>query len=249
MKISFIVPCFNSEKIIQKKIYQLKKKMSQFNRFKYEIIIIDDGSKDDTLKIIQKLKSKNIKIISNFKNLGKSSSIIKGIKKSKFNKIIIWDCDLPYFKYIKKLIDSLKNNNFVFINRRSPKSKLQSYNLSIYQISRLIISQIVCKVINYLLLGEYIGDTQAGLKGFDKPKNFKKIKFLSTKFFFDAELMILFNRSKLKMKSVHLQYKIYENSTIKIFDKENFIYLYELIKIIRFYKINKKNSNKIKLSI
>jgi glycosyltransferase involved in cell wall biosynthesis len=249
MKISFIVPCFNSEKIIQKKIYQLKKKMCQFNRFKYEIIIIDDGSKDDTLKIIQKLKSKNIKIISNFKNLGKSSSIIKGIKKSKFNKIIIWDCDLPYFKYIRKLIDSLKNNNFVFINRRSPKSKLQSYNLSIYQISRLIISQIVCKVINYLFIGKYIGDTQAGLKGFDKPKNFKKIKFLSTKFFFDAELMILFNRSKLKMKSIHLQYKIYENSTIKIFDKENFIYLYELIKIIRFYRINKKNSNKIKLSI
>ena len=249
MKISFIIPCFNSEKIIQKKIYQLKKKMIHFNNIKYEIIIINDGSQDDTLKIIKKLKSKNIKTISNSQNLGKSSSLIKGIKKSKFNKIIIWDCDLPYFKYIKKIINSLRNNNFVFINRRSKKSKLENYNLSFYQISRLIISQIVCKTINYLLLGRYIGDTQAGLKGFDKPKNFKKIQFISTKFFFDAELMILFSRSKLKMKSIHLKYKIYENSTIKIFDKENFIYLYELIKIIKKYKFNKKDNNQTRLSV
>ena len=81
MKISFIIPCFNSEKIIQKKIYQLKKKMIHFNNIKYEIIIINDGSQDDTLKIIKKLKSKNIKTISNSQNLGKSSSLIKGIKK------------------------------------------------------------------------------------------------------------------------------------------------------------------------
>lgn len=249
MKISFIIPCFNSQKIIQKKIYQLKKKMNQFDKINYEIIIIDDGSKDNTLKIIKNLKSKSIKIISNSKNLGKSSSLIKGIKKSRFNKIIIWDCDLPYFRYINKIINSLKKNNFVFINRRSPKSKLENYNLSIYQVSRLIISQIVCKIINYLLIGEYIGDTQAGLKGFDKPKNFKKIKFLSTKFFFDAELMILFNRSKLKLKSIHLQYQVYENSTIRIFDKENFVYLFELIKIIKNYRINKKKNNQKKLFV
>ena len=37
-----------------------------------------------------------------------------------------------------------------------------------------------------------IQDTQAGLKGFIKPKNFSKIKFISKRFFFDLELILLF---------------------------------------------------------
>ena len=79
-----------------------------------------------------------------------------------------------------------------------------------------------------------MGDTQAGLKAFNKPKNFNKIKFLSKKFFFDAELMILFNRAGAKMTSVPLKYRIYKKSTIKIFKLENFLYLFELIKVILF---------------
>ena len=51
--------------------------------------------------------------------------------------------------------------------------------------------------------------------------------------------MILFHRSRAKMFSMALKYKIYSNSTIKLFAVENFIYLLELFKIILFYKFNK----------
>ena len=94
----------------------------------------------------------------------------------------------------------------------------------------------MCLTLNILLLNKSTGDTQAGLKGFQKPKNFKKINFLSKKFFFDAELMILFHRSKAKMVSIPLKYKIYSDSTIKLFALQNFTYLIELFKIILFYK-------------
>ncbi len=245
MKISFVVPCFNAESVIEKKILKLKNWMSKLKGIKYEIILIDDGSKDNTLNILKKLKFKDIKVISNPKNLGKSISLIKGINRAIYKKIIIWDCDLPYFSCLNKIIISLKYNNFVYINRRSKKSKLQSTNLSIYQLTRLIISRIVCRIINYILIGKYIGDTQAGLKGFDKPKNFEKINFLSKKFFLDAELMILFYKSKMKMKSIHLRYRIYENSTIKIFDFTNFVYLTELFKLIFVYNIKKIKKLKI----
>ena len=242
MNVSFILPCLNAESIIENSIKKLKKKINTIKKINYELILIDDGSTDSTSKIIKKFKKKNIKLLVNSKNLGKSESLMKGIKIARYEKIIICDCDLPYFKYLDKLINLLRTNNLVYINRRSSKSKLEKKKMNFYQISRYFIGSMVCFILNYLLLDKKTGDTQAGLKGFNKPKNFHKINFLSKKFFFDAELMILFYRSKTKMASIPLKYKIYEDSTIKIFALENFVYLFELIKVILFYKFftNKK---------
>jgi glycosyltransferase involved in cell wall biosynthesis len=238
MKVSFIIPCFNSEKIIKKSVQKLEKKLKK-KKIKFEIIIINDGSKDRTYQIIKSLKKNNIKIINNYINLGKSSSLIKGIKIAKYEKIILIDSDMPYFEYLDKLIRLLNKDNFVYINRRSKMSKLTGKSLNLYQICRYYIGSFVCLTINLLLLNKDIGDTQAGLKGFKKPKNFNRIKFISTKFFFDAELMIIFYKSKIKLKSISLKYKIYKDSSIKILALENFIYLFELIKVIFYYTFKK----------
>ena len=79
---------------------------------------------------------------------------------------------------------------------------------------------------------------------FGKPKNFNNLNFISKKFFLDAELMILFSDANLNMQSISLKYKIYKNSTIKIFSLQNFIYLAELFKVILRYKF--KKTKKIK---
>ena len=86
---------------------------------------------------------------------------------------------------------------------------------------------------------------QASLKAFSKPKNFNKIQFVSKKFFLDAELMILFNKSNIDMISIPVNYKIYTNSSIKILSIENFIYLFELTKIIFYYNFFKKKLIKL----
>ena len=239
MNLSFIIPCLNSEKIIRKSINKLVNKLNQ-KKIIHELIIINDGSVDKTLEELKKIKNKNIRIISNSKNLGKSTSLIKGIKLSKYKKIILIDCDMPYFEYLDKLISLLKNNDFVYINRRSLKSKVSSKDLNFYQICRQYIGSTICFFLNLFLLDRNVGDTQAGLKGFSKPKNFNKIRFLSSKFFFDAEIMVLFYRSKIKLKPIILKYKIYKESSIKLFAIENFIYLFELIKVIVHYLFERK---------
>ena len=184
MNISFVIPCLNSELIIKSSVKKLTKKLKKIKNLNYELILIDDGSSDKTNKIINGFKKKKIKIITNSINLGKSTSLIKGIKLAKFKKIIIIDCDLPYFKYLSKLINHLKKHDLVYINRKSPESRLETRKLNLYQICRFFIGRIVCLILNLLLLDINAGDTQAGLKGFNKPKNFKNIKFLSKKFFF-----------------------------------------------------------------
>ena len=110
-KISFVIPCYNCESFIEKNIEKLKKKIKLL-KILCEIILIDDGSTDKTFKKLQLIKKKNkfIKIIKNKKNIGKSYSILQGIKKSKYNNVIMIDCDFPYFSSVKKIVLSLKKN-------------------------------------------------------------------------------------------------------------------------------------------
>tara|TARA_Y100000590_G_C15676660_1_gene998304 strand:- start:948 stop:1685 length:738 start_codon:yes stop_codon:yes gene_type:complete len=245
MYISFIIPCFECDKIIKNTIHKLKKKLNRIKKIKYELILIDDGSKDNTRKIIKKYTSKNIRLVINPINLGKSASLIKGINLAKNRRVVLIDCDLPYFKYLNKILVKLKSEKFIYINRKSKNSKLVNKKLNLYQISRFLIGRFICFLLNLFFLNSNIGDTQAGLKAFIKPKNFNKIKFISKKFFLDAELMILFNKSKIKMTSVPVNYKIYNNSSIKIMAFKNLLYLIELFKLIIFYRFRKVDKLKI----
>ncbi len=240
MNLSLIIPCYNYEKLISSNLKKLILKLKKLNH-KFEIILVNDGSTDktlDKLKII-KNKYKYIKVFSNKKNTGKSFSLIKGISKSKYSNIVIYDCDLPYFNYLKKIINSLNKNSMVYINRKSKESKLTSKSLSYYQFMRYFLGRIASLLVNLLCLDLSIGDTQAGLKIFKKPKKFNKIKFISKKFFFDAELLIIFHKLKKNIKYIPVNYSIAKNSTIKILDLKNFIYFFELIKISIFYKLIK----------
>ena len=238
MSISIIIPCFNSEKYILKNIEKLKKVIQKIN-YKYEIIIIDDCSNDKTYEILKNfhLKNKNIKIFKNDYNKGKSYSLIKGIKKSKFTKIIIIDSDLPYFSKLNILIKKLDNYDFVLINRRHKKSKNIGTDFNSYQIIRLYIGYIINFIIR-MYFSIRIKDTQAGLKGFIKPKNFLRIKFFSNRFFFDLELLLYFIYNKKKIFSIPVFFKISTDSSIKIFDfKKNFEVIKELLIICFRQKI------------
>ena len=240
MRVSIIIPCFNCHRIIKKSILKLQKKLKKFKKIKYELIFIDDGSSDNTVKVISNFISKNITLIKNNKNLGKSLSLIKGINIAKNDRIILIDCDLPYFEYLDTILNKIETEKFIYINRKSKKSKLKKKHLSLYQFSRYIIGRFICYLLNLFFFSSRVGDTQAGLKAFKKPKNFNKIKFISKKFFLDAELMILFHRSEIKMLSIPVKYKIYSRSSIKIIAFNNFKYLFELTKVILFYKFSKR---------
>ena len=69
-KISIIVPMYNEEKVIEECYKRLTKILQQIENYKYEIVTVNDGSKDETLEMLEEIarNDTNFKIISFFLN-------------------------------------------------------------------------------------------------------------------------------------------------------------------------------------
>ena len=76
-KLNIIVPCYNESDVLEKFYSEIKKITGGLKNVECKIIFIDDGSKDNTLKIIKKLsgEDKNVKYISFSRNFGKEAAI------------------------------------------------------------------------------------------------------------------------------------------------------------------------------
>ena len=94
MILSIIIPVYNEEKTIIKILEKIKKNKS--SEVKYEIIVIDDGSSDQTKKILEDNKDLYNKLQINETNKGKGFSVKKGILNSTGTHIIFQDADLEY---------------------------------------------------------------------------------------------------------------------------------------------------------
>lgn len=152
MKFSIIMPAYNEENKISNAIKSI---LNQTYK-NFELIIINDGSTDNTLKIINQYKGKNIKVI-NQKNLGVSAARNAGIKESQGNYILFIDAD-DYIDndLLINLVKTIKNNKnhwiyFKMIKEFKNKKKYsdiyenyQNKSLKINDcISELIISELI----------------------------------------------------------------------------------------------------------
>jgi glycosyltransferase involved in cell wall biosynthesis len=105
--VSVVIPAYNEEKTVEQCLKSVFKQ-DEFKKFIGEIIVIDDGSTDDTPRILEKFKGK-IKLIRNKRNLGLAKSLNIGINHShcKFICTLHADCILPrnWFKNQMKFFD------------------------------------------------------------------------------------------------------------------------------------------------
>lgn len=95
MDISVVVPVYNEAKNIYELFHSLNGVLEKTNRA-YQIIFVDDGSRDDSLKMLKDLKKKeaNLKVIALRRNYGQTAAIDAGIKSSSGKVIITIDGDL-----------------------------------------------------------------------------------------------------------------------------------------------------------
>ena len=108
MILSIIIPVYNEEKTLLKSLESVIKLGS--NLKEHEIIVVNDGSTDNTAKILEENKNLYDKLLTNESNRGKGYSIKKGLIESKGTHIIFHDSDLEYdskdiLKFIKIFLD------------------------------------------------------------------------------------------------------------------------------------------------
>lgn len=95
-KISIVVPCYNEEEAIPIYYDTMKKIMEQMSYVDFEIIFVNDGSKDKTLQICREIASNDtrIKYISFSRNFGKEAAMYAGFSKTTGDYIAVMDVDL-----------------------------------------------------------------------------------------------------------------------------------------------------------
>ena len=92
VKFSIIIPVYNESENIENLVLEIFNSLSLYENF--ELIIVDDGSRDNSLNVIKNIQKKYpIKLIRHNKNLGQSRSIYTGILNSSSTTIVTLDGD------------------------------------------------------------------------------------------------------------------------------------------------------------
>lgn len=193
---------YNEEKLI---LNTLQKVTSYFDKkkYNYEIIVVDDKSKDKSVNMVSKFNHSKIKIIKKKKNEGKGSAVKVGVLNASKDFIGFMDADLPYaLDNLDAMIQELEKYDFVMGSRAIKGSKVEARP----SWHRKILGRAFCKIRNFIFNLD-IKDSQGGLKFFKKAVakslfNRQKLKG----FGFDVELLFIANKKKYKIKEtpVHL---------------------------------------------
>ena len=117
MKISIVIPVYNSSQILPTLLKNINSQLAEFSE-KLEVVLVNDFSLDDSWKEIKKLKENYnfIKGINLKKNYGQHSAIFCGLRKSNGDKIVCMDDDMQHDpKYILDMIKQLNNFDVCYV--------------------------------------------------------------------------------------------------------------------------------------
>lgn len=175
MLVSIIIPAYNEEATVKSLIEEIRKSEIQ-PEIELEIIVVNDGSTDNTAEIIESID--NVFLL-NQSNQGKGKAVQNGIKKSSGDFILIQDADLEYSPHdYKSLFEPILSNEAGIsvygrrkksINDLSPKiiswiKKHPDQPLTSW------VANIFLSILVFILYGRFISDTLTGYKVY--PKSF-----------------------------------------------------------------------------
>ena len=161
----------------------------------YEVLIVEDGSVDESLPILRRLEDDvpSINVLRNPRNMGKGYSIRNGILNSRGKYIIFTDIDMAYAKRnLLAVLERLEQGDpFVVGNRRLPESVYVVNNRLVKYVYRRHRMGNAFNALVRVLFGLTTRDTQSGLKGFSRSAAAQIFQQLYTDgFLFDIEIFI-----------------------------------------------------------
>ncbi|MDD4801644.1 MAG: glycosyltransferase [Syntrophomonas sp.] len=201
--VTIIIPAYNESARLPKRLRRLAE--SVINRYPVEILVIDDGSNDDTFNLCQRIADDFpfIRCLKHNNNMGKGAAVHTGIVRSQGEYVVFVDADETFtLEHIEQIIAALHSGSDVAIAVRHNTIEQRIAGES--RLRRLMGKSFNILVQAILLPGFH--DTQCGLKGF-KRKAAQQI-FIRQKlngFAFDVEILALARSLNLEIVQVAVQ--------------------------------------------
>lgn len=200
--LSIIIPAYNEEKKISKDIEAVFKYFNEYS-INGELIIVNDGSKDQTYNIASNFKTKfsSLQVITYEKNKGKGYAVKTGVMQSSGEYVLVTDSGLCVpFKCANVGLELLKRGNDIAIGSRRIADKEAKII-----IQQPLYRQLGSKLFHFLLsvtntIPRNIQDTQCGFKLLKKEVAHNIFKRLITKkFMWDIEMLRIASKEKYKI--------------------------------------------------
>ncbi len=235
-ELSLILPAYNASKILEAELPGIIRFL-QSQGIEYEIIVVDDGSKDW-------LKTREISVNSGCIftrceiNSGKGAALKKGFALARGKFRLFSDCDLPFlYANLLQVFETLKTGNvdLVIGDRTHPDSK---YYLEISSLRKWG-SNLIAGIAGRLLQG-HIRDTQCGLKGFSSRAASDIFRnTITCRFAIDFELLFLATKHNFRIERIPVALRVAYPSTLNVL-KDGPFTVWEIFKAIMYHGRNKK---------
>ena len=186
INLSIVIPVFNEERYLKKLFFDLKK---YFNQEDIEVIVVNDGSYDDSYNLLQSFKKNSYrfkyKLINLSKNTGKGYAVKQGAKESLGKYILLQDADLELdIKDSREIYETISNDDSIdcIFGSRYLSGKLKKHS---YFINELV-GKLNTFIFN-LFFGQSLSDIHCGLKIFHR-NVYKKINLSVNDFGLEIDL-------------------------------------------------------------
>jgi len=204
VELSFVVPAYNEEDFIEDMLGSIDEVIAG-KHIPYEILVVNDGSRDDTLANARRYARKNghVKVVSYSKNVGKGHAIKTGFMKANGDIVVFADSDMEIdLTVISEYLSALKHGDIVIASKRHSNSHVD------VPTSRRVLSECFNGLVR-LLTGVPLKDTQSGLKAMRKSAFIDIFPRLAVKrYAFDVELLAVAHLCGLKVVEMPVNIKL-----------------------------------------
>jgi glycosyltransferase involved in cell wall biosynthesis len=213
--LSIVVPAFNEAARIGESIDKIDNFMRR-SRISCELIIVDDGSHDNTADVIRKTQVKGLRLIRNDHNHGKGYTVRQGVLAASGQYVLFTDADLSApIEEVDKLLDIAVNEGVEVVigSRAVDRSYIEKHQSSFREAGGIVFNYMV-----RLVLGLQFHDTQCGFKLFHRQKSRRIFEMLTTLGFgFDPELLFLAHREGLAIREEPVRWSHADGSKVSFF--------------------------------
>jgi glycosyltransferase involved in cell wall biosynthesis len=226
--VSIVVPAFNEASRIGASLQKIDKFMGQ-SSLSYEVIVVDDGSTDETVSIIKQSKTRGLRLIHNPDNHGKGYVIRQGVLAANGQYVLFTDADLSApIEELRKLLDTAQNEaaDIVIGSRAVDRSYIEKHQSRFRELGGIGFNLMVRG-----FLGLPLQDTQCGFKLFHRNKTRRIFELLTTSGFgFDPEVLFIAQRQGLKIREVPVRWSHAEGSKVRFLKHATVMFL-DLVRI------------------